>query len=407
MGARSVIPHAELQRFVYETGSPFKRLEALLASVRPNPALETITLTVGEPRHTPPDGVGARLLENVAGFAKYPAINGIAEHRQAIADWISQRYNLPSGTLDAGIHVMPLNGSREGLVFAARCARDLRSDIARPIIVMQNPFYQAYAAGAMMAGCDVVLLDEADTCGADISTDIWQRTVAAFVASPTNPQGQVLSHAQWDTWIELARLHGFYLFADECYSEIYRQNPPPGVLEVAARSAGGLRQVISFNSLSKRSNLPGLRAGFAAGDAAFLASFMKLRNMGGPQTPIPLQHIATLAWADETHVTASRALYTKKWMMVEQALSRHLAEPTPQAGFFLWLKVPDGMSDIEATTQLWERQALRTIPGSYIAYPDPDTSTGPPSGSDRLRLALVDDEPKTAEALSRLATLFA
>ncbi len=403
LGVCVVIAHDDIRRFVYETGSPFKRLEALLAGVRPNPDLEPITMTVGEPRHTPPAGIVQALTAAEAGFAKYPAINGTSDHRRAIADWLIRRYDLTPDSVDPGGHVLPLNGSREGLVFAARTARDLRPTVERPVIVMQNPFYQAYAAGALMADCDVVLLEETDTRGEAISDDIWKRTIAAYIASPTNPQGQVLTHADWHAWIELARMHQFYLLADECYSEIFRRTPPPGVLEVAARSAGGFRQIISFNSLSKRSNLPGLRTGFAAGDEAFMAAFMRLRNMGGPQVPIPLQAAAAMAWGDETHVEASRALYAKKWKLVEGAVGTHLAEATPQAGFFLWLKLPTGISDVDAAKQLWEHQALRTIPGSYIAYPHPTHSTG----SDRLRLALVDDEPTTTEALARLVTLFA
>lgn len=398
-----MIAHADIQRFVYETGSPFKRLEALLAPVRPNAGLEPITMTVGEPRHAPPGGITKALSKAEAGFAKYPAINGTLDYRQAIAAWLAKRYELPADSVDPGKTIMPLNGSREGLVFAARCARDLKSAVERPVIIMQNPFYQAYAAGALIADCDVVLLDDSDLRGNAVPADVWSRTVAAYIASPTNPQGTVLSHADWDAWIELARLHGFYLFADECYSEIYRRSPPPGVLEVAARSAGGFRHVISFNSLSKRSNLPGLRTGFAAGDDVFMAAFMRLRNMGGPQVPIPLQAAASLAWSDEGHVTASRALYAKKWTLVEEILGHHLAEPTPDAGFFLWLKLPDGLCDVDAATKLWRDQALRTVPGSYMAYPYPDATTG----TDRLRLALVEDEATTREALTRLATLFA
>ncbi|MEQ8657222.1 MAG: aminotransferase class I/II-fold pyridoxal phosphate-dependent enzyme [Hyphomicrobiales bacterium] len=397
-----MITHQEIARFVYETGSPFKRLEALLAPVRPNPNLTPITMTVGEPRHDPPSGVLQALSAAQAGFAKYPASNGTPDHRRAIADWLIRRYDLPRDRLDTDAHILPLNGSREGLVLAARTARDMRHDVERPVIIMQNPFYQAYAAGALMADCDVVLLDETDTRGQGISDEVWQRTVAAYIASPTNPQGQILSHSDWHAWIELARLHGFYLFADECYSEIYRRDAPPGVLEVAARSAGGFRHVVSFNSLSKRSNLPGLRTGFTAGDEAFMAAFMRLRTMGGPQVPIPLQAAASLAWGDENHVMASRALYAKKWALVENALNGHLSEPTPDAGFFLWLKLPAGLSDVEAALELWENQALRTIPGSYLAYP-----TTPTTCQDRLRLALVDDEPTTAQALTRLATLFA
>lgn len=407
LGVCVVIAHADIRRFVYETGSPFKRLEALLAGVRPNPDLEPITMTVGEPRHAPPAGIIQALTAAEAGFAKYPAINGTPDHRRAIADWLVRRYDLTPESVDPGAHILPLNGSREGLVYAARTARDLRPAVERPVIVMQNPFYQAYAAGALMAECDLVLLEEDDTRGQAIPEDIWQRTVAAYIASPTNPQGHVLSHGDWHAWIELARLHEFFLFADECYSEIYRRTPPPGVLEVAARSAGGFRQIVSFNSLSKRSNLPGLRAGFAAGDEAFLAAFIRLRLMGGPQTAIPIQAAAARAWADETHVAHSRALYARKWILVEDILGGHLSEPTPQAGFFLWLKLPAGLSDVDAAKQLWESQALRTIPGSYMTYANDPTPGAAPPGADRLRLALVDDEPTTIEALARLATLFA
>ena len=403
LGVCVVITHADIRRFVYETGSPFKRLEALLASVRANPGLAPITMTVGEPRHEPPGGILKALAETDAGFSKYPAINGTPDHRKAIATWLTRRYTLPTDIMDPSTTIMPLNGSREGLVFAARCARDLQNTVERPVIIMQNPFYQAYAAGALMADCDIVLLAEDDLRGADIPAEIWPRVVAAYIASPTNPQGIVFSHADWDSWIELARLHDFYLLADECYSEIYRHTPPPGVLEVAGSSAGGFRQVVSFNSLSKRSNLPGLRTGFAAGDETFMVAFMRLRNLGGPQVPIPLQAAASLAWNDEHHVAASRTLYARKWDLVDEMLAPHLVEATPEAGFFLWLKLPDGLSDVEAVTMLWRDQALRAIPGSFMAYPHPD----PKTGADRIRLALVDDEATTREALTRLATLFA
>lgn len=180
----------------------------------------------------------------------------------------------------------------------------------------------------------MVLLDEADTRGEALPEEIWKRTVAAYIASPTNPQGQVLSHSDWHSWIELARLHDFFLFADECYSEIYRRTPPPGVLEVAARSAGGFRQIVSFNSLSKRSNLPGLRAGFAAGDKAFLAAFTRLRLMGGPQTAIPIQAAAACAWADETHVTHSRALPPENGPSWKTSLGAILANPPRRQASF-------------------------------------------------------------------------
>ncbi|MBV6658924.1 MAG: aminotransferase class I/II-fold pyridoxal phosphate-dependent enzyme, partial [Devosiaceae bacterium] len=312
------------------------------------------------------------------------------------------RYALADDALDPDTMVMPLSGSREGLVFAARCARDLSAktvNAERPVIVMQNPFYQAYAAGALAADCDVILLDEDDVTGERLPADALARTIAAYVASPTNPQGVVLSEAQWQACIARARAHDFFLFADECYSEIYRSSPPPGALEAAAKT-GTFDKVIAFNSLSKRSNLPGLRTGFAAGDPVFLSAFMKLRNMGGPQVPTPLQAVAAMAWGDEAHVDPSRVLYAQKWDLVEALLGAFTEEPLPEAGFFLWLNLPHGITDTGAAITLWRDHALRTIPGSFIAYPHPS----PKTGADRLRLALVDDLETTAEALRRLAS---
>ena len=396
-----MIDHRALSRFVYETGSPFKRLDALLADVPPNPAREPIVMTVGSPRHDPPKAVAQTLAADLQGLRAYPAITGTPDHRQAIAQWLTRRYALPSGFIDPQQHILALNGSREGLTFAARCARDLKPGADRPLILMQNPFYQAYTAGALMAGCEVVLLEEADITGDAVPKADLDRTVAAFIASPTNPQGVVLSRSDWAGWIDKARTHGFFLFADECYSEIYRAAPPPGVLEVA-RDQNDLSRIVSFNSLSKRSNLPGLRSGFAAGDPAFIGPFMKLRNLGGPQVPVPLQNVAAMAWSDETHVEESRTRYARKWAMVDKRLGAHLTEPLPEAGFFLWLKLPDGLRDTDVAVGLWRDQALKTLPGSFMTYPHPDAS----AGNDRLRVALVTDEATTAEALERLATLF-
>lgn len=396
-----MIDRRALSNFVYEMGSPFKRLEALLTDVPPNPALEPIIMTVGSPRHAPPQSVAETLTADLQGFEAYPAITGTDGLRASITAWLNRRYALTAGFLEPAKHVLALNGSREGLTFAARCARDLKPNVEQPVIITQNPFYQAYIAGALMADCEVILLDEADLTGEGISQNDLDRTVAAFIASPTNPQGVVLSKSDWSSWITKARTNNFFVFADECYSEIYRATPPPGILEIADEN-NDLSKVVSFNSLSKRSNLPGLRSGFAAGDPSFMAPFMKLRNLGGPQVPVPLQNVATMAWSDEAHVEASRTRYAEKWTMVEDRLGRHLRDPLPDAGFFLWLKLPEGLLDTDAVISLWRDQALRTLPGSYMTYPHPDAS----AGSDRLRLALVADEATTADALDRLATLF-
>lgn len=396
------VSRADLHRFVYETGSSFKRLDALLKGIAPNPDLTPINMTIGEPRHTPPEGVGHAVGSTSGGFGTYPPITGSLNLRTAIARWITRRYGLPTDAITPERNVVALNGSREGLVFACRTARDVRLDIDRPVVVMQNPFYLAYIAGALMADVDVHLLDDTDLTGDGVDEDIWERTVAAYIASPTNPQGEVLSQAQWASWIERARRHNFILFADECYSEIYREAPPVGGLEAAWTMNGSLDKVVSFNSLSKRSNLPGLRSGFMAGDPGFIETCTKLRNIGGPQVPLPLQEASVQVWSDETHVEASRALYRHKWQRVADVLGDFLDEPVPEAGFFLWLKVPKGATDIELSTKLWREQALRTIPGSYLAY-----SVTPGHGSDRIRIALVGSAEETDEALRRLAITLA
>lgn len=396
-----MITQSDLHRFIYETGSPFKRLDALLADVRPNADLTPIAMTVGAPRHEPP-----AILETLAasldgGIKLYPAITGTKDYRAAVAHWLERRYDIPAGTVEHERDVLALSGSREGLTLAGRCALDLASPEkqAEPVILMQNPFYQAYAVGALLAGAEVYVLNEDDPAGQSVPEDILARSIAAYIASPTNPQGDVLSHSDWHSWIELARLHGFYLFADECYSEIWRRTPPPGALETASRSAGGFRSVVAFNSLSKRSNMPGLRTGFCAGDPDFLAAFMKLRNMGGAQTPLPAQAAGEMAWRDETHVDASRDIYRRKWLMADEKLAPYLEEDTPPAGFFLWLKLPPGLSDIAFTKSLWADHAVKAIPGSYIAYPDERET-----GQGRIRFALVDDEATTSEALDRIAS---
>ncbi|MEM1287421.1 MAG: aminotransferase class I/II-fold pyridoxal phosphate-dependent enzyme [Pseudomonadota bacterium] len=396
-----MISQAELTRFVYETGSPFRRLDALLADVPANPDLTPINMTVGAPRHAPPDGVLGAITDCADGFSKYPPISGTVQYRQAVSDWIERRYKLEPGAINPQSMVLPLNGSREGLTLAANCARHLTRQTTaqlRPVVIMQNPFYQAYAVAALTAGADVFLLDDDDLSPAQVVPDVLGRAIAAYIASPTNPQGDVLSEDDWNAWIKAARTHDFFLFADECYSEIYRETPPVGALEVAFKRTGSADKVVSFNSLSKRSNLPGLRTGFAAGCPKFITAFTKLRNMGGPQVPLPILNAAKGCWADEAHVERSRALYQDKWRLVDKMLGENSDQPAPDAGFFLWLKLPPSISDIQASTDLWRDFSVRTIPGSYLQYP----KAGQSNGTDRLRLALVDDLETTAQALERL-----
>jgi aspartate/methionine/tyrosine aminotransferase len=334
-------PTAETTAAVF--ASPFQKLADLLAPFAPGGS--PINLTVGEPRHPVPAFVGPVLAGEIAGFGRYPPIKGTPEFRTVVAGWLDRRFGL-GGRIDPETQVLPLNGSREGLFFAALEARRTRKrGVAKPAILLPNPFYQAYAAGAVAAGCEAVMLDAGPESGFLPDLDavdpaILDRAVAVYYASPANPQGAVASRAVWRRLIDTARRHDVLVFADECYSEIHREGlVPPGVLSVALDTPEGFSGIVAFNSLSKRSNLPGLRCGFAAGDAAFLGPWAGFRNMGAPQVPGPIQAVAVAALADETHVAENRRLYDAKYAAAERILAGRFGHTTPPGGFFLWLDV--------------------------------------------------------------------
>ncbi len=376
--------------------SPFQKLNDRLAGIAPG--LPPINLGLGEPQHPIPSFVGPVIAANLDLFGRYPAIRGTDAFRAAVAAWLNRRYGLAGMPVDPETMVLPLNGSREGLFFAALGARERAAGVARPAVLLPNPFYQAYAAGAEAAGLEIVLLDSGpgDRDLPDLSRvapDVLQRTVALYVASPTNPQGSVATLDDWRRLIETARRHGFMIFADECYSEIYRSVPPPGVLEAAALIGDGFSNIVTFHSLSKRSNLPGLRAGFAAGDPDFLANWLRLRNMAAPQVPGPIQAVAVAAYGDESHVAENRALYNEKFALAEALIGA----PVPAGGFFLWLEVGDGE---DAAVRLWREVGVRTIPGGYLCLP---TAAGLNPGQSFLRVAMVQDIATTTEALRRMA----
>ncbi len=376
--------------------SPFQKLNDRLAGI--GPGLPPINLGLGEPQHPIPSFVGPVIAANLDLFGRYPAIRGSDAFRDTVAGWLNRRYSLAAAPVDPATMVLPLNGSREGLFFAALGARERASSIERPVVLLPNPFYQAYAAGAEAAGLEIVLLEAGPESRhlpdlSRVGADILARTVALYVASPTNPQGSVATQADWRGLIETARRHGFMIFADECYSEIYRSTPPTGVLEVAAGLGAGFDNIVTFHSLSKRSNLPGLRAGFAAGDPAFLTDWLRLRNMAAPQVPGPIQAVAVAAYGDEAHVAENRALYNEKFELARTILGA----PVPEGGFFLWLDVGDGE---EAAIRLWREAGVRTIPGGYLCLP---TETGDNPGHSFLRVAMVQDIATTTEALRRMA----
>jgi N-succinyldiaminopimelate aminotransferase len=379
--------------------SPFVRLRELLGDAQPGkPA---ISLAVGEPQHPVPGFVGPVLAAHIDEFGRYPMNKGIEPFCRAAADWLGRRFALPR-PVDPDTEVLVLNGTREGLFLAAIAARNWVSGrVGRPAILMPNPFYAAYAAGAVAADCEPVYLPATAASGflpdLDALPDsLLARTVAFYIASPANPQGAVATRAYLDRLAGLARRFGFLVFCDECYSEIYSHDAPAGILETAGSD---FANVIVFQSLSKRSNLPGLRVGFAAGDAKFLARFLDLRNVAAPQVPVPAQRVAIAAYADEAHVEANRRLYSRKFDLADQVIGNRYGYRRPAGGFFLWLDVSAQGGDEAATVHLWREAGLRVVPGRYLAQPQAD---GGNPGEGFIRVAMVHDHDTTAEALHRL-----
>jgi len=384
--------------------SPFSRLRQLLDGASPG-HVKPIDLTLGEPRETMPPFVAAKIAEAEALFAKYPPIRGSAELREAIAAWIERRYGL-AGAIDPVDEILPCNGSREGLFYAVFPAVGRKRGIAgRAAVLMCNPFYQAYLGGALAAGAEPVFLDATaetghlpDLAALEANAPLLARAAALFICSPANPQGAVADEAYVARALALARAHDVMLFLDECYSEIYSGAPPPGGLEVAAKTPERFRNLVVFNSLSKRSNLPGLRSGFCAGDAAFLATLFEVRNLVGPQMPGPTQHASAAVWAEEQHVTANRLAYSRKYDIADELLGGRFSYSRPPGGFFLWLDMGH-MGDGEyAALTLWKRFGVKVIPGAYLAQTGPD-GTNP--GANYVRVALVHDAGTIREALER------
>lgn len=382
--------------------SPFARLTELLDDAPPGAAI--INLSVGEPGHGLPGFVGPVLTAHIAEFGRYPLSKGIAPFREAAAAWLSRRFSLPRAP-DPESEILVLNGSREGLFLAAIAARRFAAGKpGAPAILLPNPYYPAYAAGAIAAGCEPIYLPATRASGFlpdldAIEAGVLARAAAFYIASPANPQGSVASRDYFAKLLALAARHDFLVFSDECYSEIYTREAPGSCLEVADRD---FTNVLVFQSLSKRSNLPGLRVGFIAGDRRFLSAFHELRNIAAPQVSVPLQHVAVAAYGDEAHVEQSRALYRAKFELADAVLGNRFGYRRPAGGFCLWLDVSGDGGDEAATLRLWKEGGVRVIPGSYLARTQADGSN---PGANFLRVALVRDIETTAEALNRIVSI--
>jgi N-succinyldiaminopimelate aminotransferase len=380
--------------------SPFARLADLLAGHEP--AKPLISLSLGEPQHPIPDFVGPVIQKHLNDFGRYPIAKGIEAYRKSVSGWLSRRFTLPRA-LDPESEILVLNGSREGLFFAAIAARRyVGSRIANPAILLPNPFYPVYGAGAVTAGCETILLGATAANGFlpeldSIPEATLKRAVGFYMASPANPQGTIASKAYFAKLNSLAQRYGFIVLSDECYSEIYTGKEAPGsALEAAGPD---YKNVAVFQSLSKRSNLPGMRVGFAAGDKAFLNAYHELRNVAAPQVPVPLQYVGAAAYDDEAHVEENRRLYRLKFDLADQILGNRYGYKRPGGGFCVWLDISAHGSDEAVALKLFREGGVRVIPGSYLARVQPDGSN---PGKGYIRLALVQDSETTAEALHRI-----
>lgn len=381
------------ERFSNLPDYAFPRLRKLLSGVQPGG--EPMVMTIGEPRHAMPDFVTSIMAEHIDEFAKYPPNEGTPGLLDAISGWLDRRY---------GLKVVPeritaLNGTREGLFNAALALCPERKNGQKPAILIPNPFYQVYAVAAAAVAADPAYVPaNADTGNlpdyAGLPADLLDRTAIAYICSPANPQGAVASVDYLQELIALATRHDFLIFSDECYSEIYRNTPPPGALAVAT-AMGQADRVVMFNSLSKRSNLPGLRSGFAAGSVENIGRMRQLRSFAGAPLSLPAQHISEAAWRDETHVAASLSLYQRKYTIADRVLGNVPGYSGPEGGFFLWLPVEDGET---AAMKLWAEAGIQVLPGAYLSR----EVGGENPGAGFIRVALVGPADETETALTRL-----
>ena len=385
-----------------DSRSPFVRLTELIAGIEPGKP--PINVSVGEPQHPIPAFVGPTLAAHLADFGRYPANKGIEPFRRTVAGWLNRRYKL-ARPVDPESEVLVLSGTREGLFLAAIAARRwVTRRAGKPAMLIPNPFYAAYGAGTLAADCEPVYLPATRKSGflpdLDALDDtLLARTVACYIASPSNPQGAVADRDYLARLVKLARRFGFLVFADECYCEIYSEHEPPGMLEA---SGPDFANVVVFHSLSKRSSLPGLRVGFAAGDRRFLAPYLELRNIAAPQVPTPAQYVAIAAYNDETHVSDNRRLYSEKFDLADQIIGDRYGYERPAGGFFLWLDVSKQGGSEAVTKRLWTEAGVRVVPGRYLAR---EQSDGSNPGADYIRVAMVQDKAATAEALYRLVAV--
>lgn len=365
------------------------------------PGAKPVSLAVGDPRGEVPAFVREAIAREAHKFGEYPPINGTPEWRKAAAGWIKRRFG---ADLDPETQVLPLNGTREGLFLAPKIVTPETKAGGRPAILLPNPFYQCYAAAILAAGAEPIFVPARAAYNflpdfASLPLSVLERTVACYFCSPSNPEGAAASEAYWQTLFALADAYDFTVFADECYADIYRDDPPVGALSVRRPP---FKNLLTFHSLSKRSGLPGLRSGIVAGDAELMIRFRAFRNYAGPQVPLPLLAAATEAWNDEEHVVRNRALYVERFEAAEQVLGDLPGFRLPQGGFFLWLEVGDGEA---AALKLWCQEGIRVLPGATMGREILPGNKRSNPGFPYVRIALVNDLSTIMTALVKIGSV--
>jgi aspartate/methionine/tyrosine aminotransferase len=376
--------------------SSFAMLASLLDPVKPGRT--PISLAVGDPRGVVPGFVTDALNAHAPEFGEYPPINGTAAWREAACAWLKRRFGV---AVDPERELLPLNGTREGLFLAPFIVTPESKAGGRPVILLPNPFYQCYAAAILSAGAEPVFMPATAASGflpdfAALPAGVLERAVAAYICSPSNPEGAVATKAYWRTLFALADRYDFTVFADECYADIYLDSPPVGAL--TARGTP-FERLLTFHSLSKRSGLPGLRSGIVAGDASLMGKFRAFRNYAGPQVPMPIMAASAAAWSDEAHVVANREAYREKFRLAERMLGNRAGFRVPEGGFFLWLDVGNGE---ETALRLWREAGVRTLPGGYMGREIEGGKPRTNPGFSYLRVALVNDLSTIMTALERM-----
>ena len=383
---------------------PFEKLRQLFEDLTPPQDKAPIALSIGEPRHPSPAFVLEAVSDNLQRLANYPGTAGLPELRQTIASWLERRFQLPA--VDADNQVLPVNGTREALFAFAQAVVDGAPDA---LVMSPNPFYQIYEGAALLAGAQPHFINCTKQTGFlpdfdAVSSEQWRRCQLLYICNPGNPTGAVLDLPQLQQLIALAREHDFVIASDECYSEIYcdEASPPPGLLQAsAAMGDPQYRNCVVFHSLSKRSNLPGLRSGFVAGDSAILQDFLLYRTYHGCAMPLHHQLASIAAWQDETHVVANRDLYRAKFSAVLEQLQGHMAVSAPQAGFYLWPQTP--ISDTDFARRLYAQEHVTVLPGRFLAR----NANGINPGENRVRMALVAEPQQCVEAARRMVRCLA